>query len=216
MKDGWSNASRRKNRCLNRGESRNRARDSKTFLEEGATVLALGRTPPELNNFEIGDISSLSERLKFFEVDLSDTASVKQAAKNVKALKLNITTLINNAGYIHTGMLQMTSSAEFEKQMLINFHSPMTLIKEFSKGMLKRRAGSIINISSSAAIDGNEGRSGYAASKAAIIAATKVLARESGPRNVRANCIAPGLTDTKLMRRVLRRMLLKRSRARLA
>ena len=163
-----------------------------------------------------GDSSSLSERLKFFEVDLSDTASVKQAAKNVKALKLNITTLINNAGYIHTGMLQMTSSAEFEKQMLINFHSPMTLIKDFSKGMLKRRAGSIINIASSAAIDGNEGRSGYAASKAALIAATKVLARESGPRNVRANCIAPGLTDTKLMRESTSKDAIEEVEARLA
>ena len=92
----------------------------------------------------------------------------------------------------------------------------MTLIKDFSKGMLKRRAGSIINIASSAAIDGNEGRSGYAASKAALIAATKVLARESGPRNVRANCIAPGLTDTKLMRESTSKDAIEEVEARLA
>ena len=65
--------------------------------------------------------------------------------------------------------------------------------------MTRQNSGTIVNISSSAAIEGNEGRTGYAASKAAMIAATKVMARELASYNVRVNAIAPGLTDTDMM-----------------
>jgi len=65
--------------------------------------------------------------------------------------------------------------------------------------MIRNGSGSIINISSSAAIEGNEGRSAYAASKAAIIASTKVMAKELASNNVRVNAIAPGLTETDMM-----------------
>ena len=74
------------------------------------------------------------------------------------------------------------------------------MIRVISKKMIKNKRGSIINISSTAALDGNIGRSGYASSKSALIALTKTLAHELGPRNIRVNCIAPGLTDTKMMR----------------
>ena len=66
--------------------------------------------------------------------------------------------------------------------------------------MIKRKNGSIVNIASSAAIDANEGRLAYVTSKASIMSASKVLARELAPFNIRSNCVAPGLTDTNLMR----------------
>ena len=65
--------------------------------------------------------------------------------------------------------------------------------------MIRKRSGSIVNISSSAAIEGNEGRTAYAASKAAMITTTKVMAKELASNNIRVNAIAPGLTDTDMM-----------------
>ena len=66
--------------------------------------------------------------------------------------------------------------------------------------MMRQKRGSIINISSSAAIEGNEGRTAYAASKAAMICATQVMAKELGRYNIRVNAVAPGLTETDMMR----------------
>ena len=94
----------------------------------------------------------------------------------------------------------MTPQKEYEKLFQINYYAPLTLIQSLSKKMIRNKQGSIINISSSAALDGNVGRSGYASSKSALIALTKTAANELGPKNIRVNCIAPGLTDTKMMR----------------
>jgi 3-oxoacyl-[acyl-carrier protein] reductase len=75
----------------------------------------------------------------------------------------------------------------------------MLFTQFISRMMIRQKSGSIINISSSAAIEGNEGRTGYASAKASMIASTKVLARELAPYNIRVNSVAPGLTKTEMM-----------------
>ncbi len=84
--------------------------------------------------------------------------------------------------------------------LTINFSSQLYLTQSLSRPMMRKKTGSIINIASTAALDGNAGRMAYAASKSALIAATKVISREMGRYNVRANVIAPGLTETDMMR----------------
>ena len=94
----------------------------------------------------------------------------------------------------------MTPIREIENMHKVNFFNQMLFSQMIIKNMIKNKGGSIVNIASSAAIDANEGRLAYVTSKASIMSASKVLARELAPFNIRSNCIAPGLTETNLMR----------------
>ena len=114
--------------------------------------------------------------------------------------KQSIDVLVNNAGIIFTALFQMTSANKIKEVFDINFFSPMILTQNISRIMARQKSGSIINVSSSTAIEGNEGFTAYAASKAALICSTKVMAKELGAYNIRVNAIAPGLTETDMMR----------------
>ena len=108
--------------------------------------------------------------------------------------------LINNAGTIQTSLFQMTSKKKLNEIFEINFFSQTVFTQYMLKPMIKKKCGNIVYISSSASLDGNEGRSSYASSKAALNAQAKVLSRELGEKNIRVNTIAPGLTNTEMMR----------------
>ena len=134
----------------------------------------------------------------FFDLEKPD--DIKSGLKKINEHKFNIDILVNNAGYIYNGLVGMTPQKELEKLFQINYYAPISLIQVISRNMIKNKKGSIINIASTTAMDGNIGRSGYAASKSGLIALTKTLAHELGAKNIRVNCIAPGLTDTKMMK----------------
>jgi 3-oxoacyl-[acyl-carrier protein] reductase len=93
----------------------------------------------------------------------------------------------------------MSSKKKLNEIFEINFFSQTIFTQFILKSMVKKKNGSIIYISSSASLDGNEGRSSYASSKAALNAQAKVLSRELGGMNIRVNTIAPGLTETDMM-----------------
>ena len=101
---------------------------------------------------------------------------------------------------IYTGLFQMTSKKKFEEIFNINFFSQSLFTQYIIKSMIKNKEGSITFISSTPATDGNIGRSAYVASKASINSLTKVLSKELGSYNIRVNAIAPGLTDTDMMK----------------
>ena len=94
----------------------------------------------------------------------------------------------------------MTSLKKLKEIFEINFFSQTTYTQFILKSMINNKKGSIVYISSSSAMDGNEGRSAYASTKSAIISQAKVLSRELGPHNIRVNSISPGLTDTDMMK----------------
>jgi 3-oxoacyl-[acyl-carrier protein] reductase len=131
--------------------------------------------------------------------DLADEEQVKEGIKTIRSAKEPVDILVNNAGVIFTALFQMTSVAKMKEIFEINYFSQILLTQSITKIMVRQKAGNIINISSSAAIEGNEGRTAYAASKAAIIASTKVMAKELAMYNIRVNAIAPGLTETDMM-----------------
>ena len=95
----------------------------------------------------------------------------------------------------------MTSTAKYKELFDINFHSQVLLTQFMLKSMMKNKNGNIVFISSSSGIDGNEGRSAYVSTKAAIIGQAKVLSREVGRYNIKVNTIAPGLTNTDMMKK---------------
>ena len=123
----------------------------------------------------------------------------KKGIKNITNSNKNIDIIVNNAGAIHTALFNMTPQKILREIFEINFFSQSLLTQSLVKSMIKTKKGSIIYISSTSAIDGNEGRSAYSASKAAIISQAKVLSKELGNYNIRVNIIAPGLTKTNMM-----------------
>ena len=114
--------------------------------------------------------------------------------------KSPIDILVNNAGSIFTSLFQMTSINKIKDIFQTNYFSSLLFTQYLIKIMIKQKRGNIVNVSSSAAIEGNEGRIGYASSKSAIITSSKVLARELGIHNIRINTVAPGLTMTDMMK----------------
>ena len=142
-----------------------------------------------------------NEHYHYINLDLSCENSVQSLVPKLKKITKRIDHIVLNAGFIETSPVLMTSKSNIEQHLKINFISPIYIAQSISKSFfIKQRKGTIVAISSSAAIDANEGRMAYAASKSAFSTAIRVLSNELGKVNIRANVIAPGLTDTKLMR----------------
>ena len=172
----------------------------RVFAENGANIWACvrresGTFSKYINNLE--QKHSVSINPVYF--DLSDEEQIKTGVKTIKETKEPVDILVNNAGAIFTALFQMTSMQKLKEMFEINYFSQMLLTQYISRIMMRQKSGSIINLSSSAAIEGNEGRTGYASAKAAMITSTKVLAKELAPYNIRVNAVAPGLTQTEMM-----------------
>lgn len=182
------------------------------FAMNGADIWACIRK--ENNDFK-KYINKISKEYKVniwpIYFDLSNTEEINEALKKIISSKKSIDILINNAGIIHTALFQMTPLEKMKEIFDINFFSSSIIIQNISRQMIRQRSGSIINISSSAAIQGNIGLGAYSASKAALISLTKVLAKELGGHNIRVNAIAPGFIETDLMRESTSEMVLQSS-----
>jgi len=124
---------------------------------------------------------------------------IKSAAKQIVGSKKAVDVLVNNAGIGYNALFQMSSQNKLKEVFEVNFFGPFIFTQYLTKIMVRQKSGSIINISSTAGIDGNKGKSVYGASKAALICMTKVIAAELREFGIRANSIAPGMTDTDLM-----------------
>lgn len=170
------------------------------FAENGADIWACART--ENDDFARAMQQTAEKHgvtIKPVYFDLTDADAMKAAAKEIAAEKRPIDCLVNNAGAIFTAPFMMTPPDKMRDMFEVNYVSYMQFSQLISRQMMRKRRGSIINLSSSAAIEGNEGRLAYAGVKGAIISSTKVMARELGPAGIRVNAIAPGLTQTEMM-----------------
>ena len=128
------------------------------------------------------------------EADVSDAASAKALVEEAGELDI----LVNNAGLTRDGVLARMSDDDWHAVIETNLSSVFYTCRAAARPMMKRRAGTIVNISSIVGVHGNWGQTNYAASKAGIIGFTKSLARELGSRNVRANVVVPGYVRTRL------------------
>jgi 3-oxoacyl-[acyl-carrier protein] reductase len=171
------------------------------FSQNGADVIACSRNVDK--NF-LNKINKLKKKFNNnifpIKLNLENEDSVKEAFSEINALNLNINILINNAGVIHNALYQMTSIKKLKEIFQVNFFSQTIFTQYILKSMIKKKNGSIVYISSSSAIDSNVGRGAYSASKAALISQSNTLSRELGSSNIRVNTIAPGLTNTDMMR----------------
>lgn len=141
------------------------------------------------------------------EVDLADTAKIVTHVKAVMEKEQgSVDILINNAGVTVMGNILETSPDDIDQVFSVNFKAPLLLMQAVLPGMLEKKRGAIVNIASDQALIGKKVSAVYGASKAAIAQLTKSAALDWGPYGVRINCVAPGSTDTPMLRRVIREL----------
>ena len=139
----------------------------------------------------------LGERVHVVTCDLSDVAAVEglvPAAEAAAGTSLDI--LVNNAGITRDNLFMRMRDEEWDQVIAVNLTTGFRLARACLKGMMRRRYGRIIAVTSVVGTTGNAGQANYAASKAGTVGLTKSLAMEAATRNVTANCIAPGFIET--------------------
>jgi 3-oxoacyl-[acyl-carrier protein] reductase len=160
---------------------------------QGANVVLSGTREEALSRLR----AELGERASVAIANLGDGESVDglvAAAEAAAAAELDI--LVSNAGITRDGLVLRMKDADFEQVLKVNLESYFRLARSALRGMLRRRRGRIIAITSVVGVTGNAGQTNYAASKAGMIGFTKSLAQEIASRGVTANCVAPGLIES--------------------
>jgi 3-oxoacyl-[acyl-carrier protein] reductase len=130
--------------------------------------------------------------------DVADPEQAKALVEKVESELGDIDALVNNAGLTRDTLIARMSDEDWDAVLDTNLRGTFHMCRAVARKMLRRRAGSIVNLTSVVGIHGNAGQVNYAASKAGIVGLTKSLAKELGNRGVRANAIAPGYIDTEL------------------
>ena len=172
-----------------------------TFAAEGANVWAFARTPDPAFEARCQALSALhGVWIRPVYADLTDETAVTAALREAMADKLPLDILVNNAGVMGADkVFQLTPITEMRALFDTNFFGAMQLTQLATRWMARKRQGAVVNIASVAGLDGDS-RLDYSASKAAMIAATKKMARELAGVGIRVNAVAPGYTDTDMTR----------------
>ena len=166
------------------------------FLKEGARVRYFSRTKAEAHE-EFESLAAASGgAVTWTECDVTDEKSVEAAVEAVAAEEGRIDVVVNNAGITRDNLVFRMTLEDWDAVLRTNLTSAFLVSRVAARHMIKKRAGSIVNVSSVVGITGNGGQTNYSASKAGVIGFTKSLARELSARNVRVNAVAPGYIET--------------------
>lgn len=167
------------------------------FAEHGYNLICCIRKENEEFSALVSELKDRSQvNVEILYFDMTDEESIKEALKPVLKERRQIDVLINNAGIATGGFLQMTSMKQLKEVFQINYFSHVLITQLITKLMMRQKSGCVINMGSVAGLDNFAGYTAYGASKAAMMAFTRTIARELAPYNIRVNAIAPGLTDT--------------------
>ncbi len=137
--------------------------------------------------------AELAERVHVTQCDLADQASVEMLVPSAEAAMGSLDVLVNNAGVTRDNLFMRMKDAEWDLVLAIDLTAAFRLSRAAVKGMIKRRYGRIVNITSIVGVRGNPGQANYAAAKSGMIGMAKSLAGEIASRGVTVNCIAPGI-----------------------
>ena len=165
---------------------------ARVLVEYDAEVCISGRNVEELNELK----ESLGDKCHIVPCDLSNKNEISELVSKSEEVLGQIDILVNNAGITKDNIFLRMSDQEWEDVLNINLNSTFNILKLITKGMVKRKYGRIINISSVVGATGGAGQVNYAASKAGLIGLTKSLSQELATRNITVNCIAPGFIET--------------------
>ena len=158
----------------------------------GARVAVVGRDLPRAERAA----TEIGRGAKGFACDVSDTAAVSALVTDVEASFGAIDILVNNAGLTKDNLIMRLKDEDWDTVIDANLRGAFASIRAASRGMMKRRSGRIINISSVVGVIGNRGQANYAASKAGLIGLTNSVAKELASRNIQCNAVAPGFIAT--------------------
>lgn len=163
-----------------------------TLHAAGAKVAIVGRNPQTATEVA----ATLGDRAIGVGCDVADASQVEAALAVAEAAHGPVSILVNNAGITRDNLLLRMSEEDWDAVLQANLTAAFLTTRLVVKGMMKRRAGRIINITSVVGLTGNKGQANYAASKAGLIGFTKSVAKEYASRGILANCIAPGFIET--------------------
>lgn len=165
---------------------------ARTLHQAGASVAMVGRDAAKAAEVA----ASFGGRAAGFACDIAVVSQVEAAIADAEKALGPIDILVNNAGLTRDNIMLRLSEDDWDTVLDANLKGAFLTMRAVTKGMMKRRSGRIINISSIVGIIGNKGQSNYAASKAGLIGLTKAAAREYASRGLLVNCIAPGFIET--------------------
>lgn len=158
-------------------------------LHAQGAVVALSGTRAEALEALAGQ---LGERVHVLPCNLSDKESVEALVPSAEKAMGQLDVLVNNAGITRDGLFMRMKDDDWEQVLNVNLTSAFRLSRACMRGMMKRRFGRIVSITSVVGVTGNPGQANYAASKAGMIGMTKSLAAEVASREITVNCVAPG------------------------
>ncbi|MEA3245676.1 MAG: 3-oxoacyl-[acyl-carrier-protein] reductase [Gemmatimonadota bacterium] len=179
-------------RALVTGSTRGIGRSIAGMLADcGADVAIVGRDQAKAD-----EVAAQIPRARGFHCDVAVPADVERLVADVEAALGGIDCLVNNAGITRDNLMLRLKDDDWNAVIDANLRSAFVATRAASRGMMKRRWGRIVNISSVVGLMGNKGQTNYAASKAGLIGLSKSVARELGSRNILCNVVAPGFIAT--------------------
>jgi len=165
---------------------------ARSLHKQGATVAISGTRAEVLETLK----AELGERVHVLPCNLGNAEEVEKLVPAAEAAMGSLDILVNNAGITRDGLAMRMKDDDWAQVLDVNLTASFRLSRAAMRGMMKRRYGRIIGITSVVGVTGNAGQANYAASKAGMIGMTKALAQELASRNVTVNCIAPGFIAT--------------------
>ena len=168
------------------------------FASEGADVAFTDLVINEAAEETVKEIGAFGHRVKAYASNAADFEATQQVVEAIAADFGHIDILVNNAGITKDGLVMRMSEQQWDAVIAVNMKSAFNFMHAVVPLMSRQRSGSIINMASIAGQTGNPGQVNYSASKAGLIAMAKSVAKEMGPRGIRANAIAPGFIITEM------------------
>ena len=167
----------------------------KLYNSHNYFVLAFGTNTEKLNGLK----DKYKDNIEVFSCDMKNKQEIQSTFEKNEIELSNVDILVNNAGITRDNLFIRLSNSDWDDVMNINFISHTVICKLVLRGMMKKKWGRIVNISSDAAKIGNPGQANYVSSKGALEAFTKTIANEVAKRGITVNCVAPGFINTEII-----------------
>ncbi|MBQ1693708.1 MAG: 3-oxoacyl-[Bacteroidales bacterium] len=168
------------------------------FAQEGADIAFTDLEINDVAKQTIEELEACGHKVKAYASNAADFEQTHQVVEEILKEFGRIDILVNNAGITRDGLMLRMEEKQWDAVLTVNLKSAFNFIHALTPVMAKQRGGSIINMSSVVGVSGNAGQCNYSASKAGLIGLTKSIAKEMGPRGIRANAIAPGFIITEM------------------
>ncbi|MBQ2501619.1 MAG: 3-oxoacyl-[Bacteroidales bacterium] len=168
------------------------------FAQEGADIAFTDLEINDVAKQTIEELEACGHKVKAYASNAADFEQTHQVVQEILKEFGRIDILVNNAGITRDGLMLRMEEKQWDAVLTVNLKSAFNFIHALTPVMAKQRGGSIINMSSVVGVSGNAGQCNYSASKAGLIGLTKSIAKEMGPRGIRANAIAPGFIITEM------------------